>query len=60
MNPLVYTPVLRAVFRALDRWVVDDVEPPPSRYPRLADGTLVAPGAAGWPTIPGVGCRRRR
>lgn len=54
MNPLVYTPVIRAVFRALDRWVADGVEPPPSRYPTLADGTLVAPAAAGWPTIPGV------
>ncbi len=54
MNPLVYTPVLRAVFRALDRWVAEDVEPPPSRYPTLADGTLVAPAAAGWPRIPGV------
>lgn len=54
MNPLVYTPVIRAVFRALDRWVADGVEPPPSRYPTIADGTLVAPGAAGWPTIPGV------
>lgn len=54
MNPLVYTPIIRAVFRALDRWVADGVEPPPSRYPTLADGTLVAPAAAGWPTIPGV------
>jgi len=54
MNPLVYTPVIRALFRALDRWVAEGVEPPPSRYPTLADGTLVVPGAAGWPTIPGV------
>lgn len=54
MNPLVYTPVIRALFRALDRWVAADVEPPPSRYPMLADGTLVAPEAAGWPAIPGV------
>lgn len=54
MNPLVYTPVIRALFRALDRWVSEGVEPPPSRYPTMADGTLVAPAAAGWPTIPGV------
>ncbi len=54
MNPLVYTPVIRAVFRALDAWVADGVEPPPSRHPRLADGTLVRPGAAGWPAVPGV------
>jgi Alpha/beta hydrolase domain len=54
MNPLVYTPVIRAVFRALDRWVTDGVEPPASRYPTLAEGTLVAPAGAGWPVIPGV------
>lgn len=54
MNPLVYTPVIRALFRALDRWVADGVEPPPSRYPTLADDTLVTPLKAGWPTIPGV------
>ena len=54
MNPLVYAPVLRAVFRALDAWVADGTAPPPSRHPRLADGTLVAPDAAGWPAVPGV------
>ena len=54
MNPLVYGPVLRAVFRALDAWVADGTAPPPSRHPRIADGTLVAPDAAGWPTVPGV------
>lgn len=53
MNPLVYTPVVRALFRALDRWVGDLVEPPPSRYPRLADGTLSTVAASGWPAIPG-------
>lgn len=54
MNPLVYTPVIRALFHALDRWVVEGVEPPASRYPTIADGTLVLPDRAGWPVIPGV------
>ncbi|MGD9905530.1 MAG: alpha/beta hydrolase domain-containing protein [Vicinamibacterales bacterium] len=54
MNPLVYTPVIRAVFRALDAWVAEGIEPPESRHPRVADGTLVAPGHAGWPDVPGV------
>ena len=54
MNPLVYTPVIRALFRALDQWIVDGVAPPPSRYPMLADGTLTTPGKAGWPAVPGV------
>ncbi len=53
MNPLVYTPVIRALFRALDRWVAEGVAPPASRYPQLADGTLTTVAASGWPTIPG-------
>jgi hypothetical protein len=35
-----YRPLLRAALVALDRWVKDGVEPPASRYPRIADGTL--------------------
>jgi len=53
LNPLNYSAAVRALFRALDRWVVDDVEPPPSAYPRIADGTLTTPGRAGWPAVPG-------
>jgi len=53
MNTLVYTPVIRALFRALDRWVAEGVEPPASRYPLLSDGTLTTVAASGWPTIPG-------
>ena len=43
LNPLNYSPAVRALFRALDRWVVDDVAPPPSAYPQIADGTLTSP-----------------
>jgi hypothetical protein len=41
---------------ALLEWVVQGREPPPSRYPRLADGQLAANDAASmrWPAIPGV------
>jgi hypothetical protein len=53
MNTLVYTPTVRALFRALDRWVSEGVEPPASRYPQLADGTLSSVEASGWPAIPG-------
>ena len=53
LNPLNYAPVTRALFRALDRWVSEDIEPPPSAYPRIADGTLTPPDRAGWPAIPG-------
>jgi hypothetical protein len=53
LNPLNYSPAVRALFRALDRWVVEDVPPPPSAYPHLSDGTLTSPSKAGWPAVPG-------
>ena len=53
LNPLNYSPAIRALFHALDRWVVEDVAPPPNAYPRIADGTLTAPAKAGWPAVPG-------
>ena len=55
-NPLDSAPVQRALFVALDRWL-EGTPPPPSRVPRLDDGTLVAPlpqSAVGFPQIPGV------
>jgi hypothetical protein len=53
LNPLDYRPAVRALFRALDRWVAEDAAPPPSAYPKIADGTLAPPDRAGWPAIPG-------
>jgi len=46
----------RALFVALVDWVVEVTLPPPSVYPRVADGTLVPDNAAaiGWPPIPGA------
>ena len=41
-NTLDYRPLLRAALMSLDRWVKDGVPPPPSRHPRIDDGTLVA------------------
>ena len=35
--------LLRACLVNLDRWVTEGVAPPPSRHPRLADGTAVDP-----------------
>ena len=40
-NPSTYWPPLHALFDALDAWVRNGTEPPPSRYPRISDGTLV-------------------
>ncbi len=55
-NPADYRPLLRALLAALDAWVVDDVAPPPSVYPRLTDGTLGSWEQihTGFPAIPGV------
>ena len=46
----------RALIAALVDWVVKGTEPPPSRYPTLADRALVpaATVAAAFPKIPGV------
>ncbi|MBI4593229.1 MAG: hypothetical protein HY728_03360, partial [Candidatus Rokubacteria bacterium] len=53
-NPVDLRPVLRALALALDSWVKDGTPPPPSRYPRLADGSLVVTSALGMPRIPGL------
>jgi hypothetical protein len=46
----------RALTAALIEWVTKGTEPPPSRYPTLADQTLLpaAAVAAAFPKIPGV------
>jgi hypothetical protein len=58
MNILAYTPVIRALFKALDAWIVEKQEPPPSLYPRIDAGTLVSPADTGWPDLPNVSLPR--
>ena len=47
--------LFRAMLDALDRWADGGPPPPPSRYPRVADGTLVPYGTwrEQFPAIPG-------
>jgi len=52
-------PVMRALILALDRWVKDGTPPPPSRYPRLSDGTLVTASALRFPPASGIMPRAR-
>ncbi len=56
VNPLPAGDVLRALMVALDLWVTQKVQPPPSQYSTVNDGTLVRPDrkSTGFPTIPGV------
>ena len=44
----------RALYVALVDWVVKNVDPPPSVYPRVTNGTLVPANSAAirWPAIP--------
>jgi hypothetical protein len=51
-----YSTLLRNTLELLDAWVADGVEPPPSVFPRLADGTAVPRQAvlAKLARIPGV------
>lgn len=55
-NPADYRPLLRALLIALDEWVQTDKQPPPSAYPKVADGTLVGwrESESGWHAVPGV------
>ncbi len=53
-NPLHVGASMRALLHALDRWVSEGVEPPHSRFPSRAEGTLVTPDPVGisFPSIP--------
>lgn len=53
-NPNDYRWAMRALLVGMDRWVRDGKEPPASQYPRIAQDTLVPPGAVQFPKIPGV------
>jgi hypothetical protein len=52
VNPLQAGAAMRALMVALDAWIKDGVEPPASRTPMVAHGTLVA--APTFPAIPGL------
>jgi hypothetical protein len=59
LNPNDFRWAMRALVVAMDRWVKDGAPPPPSQYPRIADGTLVRPGEVEFPKLPGVGFPQR-
>jgi hypothetical protein len=53
-NPEFYS--TEALLVAMEEWISKGTPPPPSQFPRLIDGNLVAAtkAAMGFPTIPGV------
>lgn len=55
VNPADFRPVLRALVAALDAWATQGQAPPASRYPTVADGSLVEPGSVVFESLPGIG-----
>lgn len=49
-----FNDTFRALFIALEDWVVNGTEPPPSQVPTLADGTLVRPEQLVFPAMKGL------
>jgi hypothetical protein len=54
MTPLPIRWFWRAMIFNMNGWVSEGIAPPPSSYPRIADGTLVPLSKLAFPHIPGV------
>jgi hypothetical protein len=55
-NPTDYRPLMRGLLTAIVAWVQEDVTPPASVYPKMADGTLVGweRKNSGWRPLPNI------
>ena len=53
-SPLPIQGFWRAMIANMDAWVRKGTKPPASRYPRIADGTLVPLNELHFPTLPGL------
>ena len=53
-NPLDYRWAMKALLLAMDRWTATGAQPPASRYPKIADNTLVTADKLRFPKLPGV------
>ncbi|HSC44754.1 MAG TPA: alpha/beta hydrolase domain-containing protein, partial [Candidatus Acidoferrum sp.] len=53
-SPLPVKYFWRAMIADMDAWVRNSTPPPPSSYPKIADGSLVPLKDYKWPAIPGV------
>ena len=53
-NPLALGQIRAALSVALSEWVDEGIEPPPSRFPTVANGGLVTATAVDFPDVPDV------
>ena len=53
-NPLDYRWAMKALLLSMDKWTADGTLPPPSKYPRISDGTLVTPDKLKFPKVSGI------
>jgi hypothetical protein len=53
-SPLPIRYFWRAMITNMDAWVRSNTPPPPSSYPKIADGTMVSLREYAFPAIPGV------
>jgi hypothetical protein len=54
-----YRYAMRGLLAAMNAWLTDGTEPPPSRYPRIDNGTLVALDQLKFPKLPGIEVPRK-
>jgi hypothetical protein len=54
MNPNPVRWLWRAMITNMNAWVKDGVQPPPSAYPRVSDGTLVPLDKLAFPRVPNM------
>ena len=54
-SPNDYSWMMRSLLLDMNQWITDGTLPPPSRYPRIDDGTLVEPSQVRFPDLPGIG-----
>ena len=53
-NPLDYRWAMRSLLTSMNGWIETGTAPPASAYPRIDQGTLVAPDKLRFPKVPGV------
>jgi hypothetical protein len=53
-NPMDYRWTMRGLLAAMNAWISNGDEPPPSAYPRIDKDQLVSPQALQFPQVPGV------